>query len=334
MFAVKIKGEKQLEVVEDVVPVLEPGKVLIKVLAVGICGSDLHFWKRGFPTITYGHEFCGEIVDPGDCTEWQIGDRVGVIELAPCLDCAACRDGCVNLCQNQQVVGVNVDGGACEYFAARADMIRKLPDAISNVEGAMIEPVAVSMHGARLAGVKEGSRVLVTGAGPIGTFAAACAKALGAGLVVVTEVNEKKLDFVRDAAYVDVALDGNDPELEQKLKEVSEGGFDIALECTGITPVVNTAMAALRHRGHLQLLGIGKHLFELDLGPFLFKEASIRTSWYFQPEDYDLVIEMLADKRLQLMDAVTVGGKLADAQQYFELLASGTTRDIKIVLQP
>ena len=176
MKAVKIEGSKKLAVVDSPVPQADGTKVVIKITTVGICGSDLHIWDNGDRVgLIMGHEFCGTVVDPGSREDLKVGDRVTALPLNPCGECPICKDPRFHTCMNSLKngsPGVTSAGAYAEYFASRPDMVRKLSDTISDVEAAMIEPAAGTLHAVNLAQVKTGEKVLVIGGGVIGMLTA------------------------------------------------------------------------------------------------------------------------------------------------------------------
>ena len=180
MLAVVIKGKRRLSVVETEAPRADGEKVIIKVSGVGICGSDLHAWDHGgMVGLIMGHELGGTVVDPGALKDsLKVGDRVTALPANPCGQCDPCKSGKPNLCVNMLAAapGLTAPGAYAQFFASRPDMVRKLPDTVSDVEAALIEPTAVALHAIRLAGLKPGDKVLVTGGGIIGLLSAAWAR--------------------------------------------------------------------------------------------------------------------------------------------------------------
>lgn len=198
MRALTLVEKEKLELIEKPEPEVKDGFVKVKVHKTGICGSDVHlFWKPGLKAgedYVMGHEFSGEVVDPSD-SDFEAGDRVAVVDISPCYECEYCTTGREQLCDKMQLEAPGlafVDGGLGEYVSVRKDLLVKLPDNVSYVEAAMVEPFAISYHGAHRANLKEGDNVLVTGGGPIGLFAALSAEILGAKSVTVTEVNDTR----------------------------------------------------------------------------------------------------------------------------------------------
>jgi L-iditol 2-dehydrogenase len=335
MRALKVTAQKKIELVEleDLKPQSE--KTLIKVSYAGICGSDLGAWERGDSAGggACGHEFSGVVVDPGASKTLKAGDPVTAMEISPCLTCDRCLAGDVNVCSMVMAdsPGLSTSGGMADYVLVRPDMVRRLPDGVDQLLGALTEPAAVSMHAARRAGIKKGSRVLILGAGPIGVFAAAAARALEAEYIAITEVNENRIAFVRKAGYVDLVLNAGDPGFIDQLKNAAgKKGFDAVLDCSGFG---NTdVLKLLRPRGIFMVVALHPDL-QLSRVPLGMNEYNIQGSFFFLPEDFELTLQLMASGKLDLRIFATKVAELGEVQSCFEELASGKTENMKILFK-
>jgi threonine dehydrogenase-like Zn-dependent dehydrogenase len=309
-------------------------KVLIKVSYAGICGSDIGFWERGDSAGACGHEFSGVIVDPGSSKTLKAGDRVTAMEISPCLKCDLCVAGDVNVCKMVMAdsPGISASGGMAEYVLVRSDMVRALPDNVDDILGAMTEPAAVSMHAVRRAGIGKGSRVLILGAGPIGIFAAAAAQAFEAEHIVITEINENRLAFVKKTGYTHAVLKANAPDIMDQVKaNAGAKGFDAILDCSGSGSA--EIIRLLRPRG--KYIGVAMHGdVQLDRVSLGMNEYDIQGSFFFLPEDFDFVLEMMNSGKLDIRKLCTKIADFNEAQACFEDLASGKTGDLKILFKP
>ena len=178
------------------VPIPAAQEVVIKIITVGICGTDIHAWSGHQPFFSYprvlGHEICGEIVSVGNnTTDWQVGQRVAVMPYISCHRCGACQSGKTNCCENISVMGVHQDGGFCEYLSVPIGNLLAVDD-VAPEAAALIEPFAISAHAVRRAGIAADDQLLVVGAGPIGLGVAAIAKADGAQVVVADTSAERR----------------------------------------------------------------------------------------------------------------------------------------------
>ncbi len=338
MQAVSIEGKKQLKVVETETPKSDGNKVIVEVAKVGICGSDLHLWENGDRIgLIMGHEFCGKVVDPGALKDTlKPGDRVTVLPLNPCGKCVNCKQGKVNLCINGLAAspGLTAPGAYAQYYAARPDMVRALPDEVSDAEATMIEPTAVALRAVHHAGVKPGDKVLVTGGGIIGLLCAAWARIAGASYIALTEANPNRAKKALEMGDVDEVFDAKDEELAKKLIVASKGGFDKALECAAVAPAVNTAIKALKFEGKLIIVGVNYSPVPVSTLLTLLHELEVKGTIGYSPAEFDQTIELMAKKIIKTERFISKTVGLDEVQEAFEHLTSGETTDVKIVIQP
>jgi len=190
-------------------PVQEPGDydVLLEMNCVGICGSDVHYWKRGGigrfvlkKPMVLGHESSGTVYKVGSkVTSLKIGDRVAVEPGVPCRICEFCKSGRYNLCPDVKFCATPPDDGSlCKYFTHPADFCYKLPDHVRLEEGALLEPLSVAVHACKRGNIFAGSHVLILGSGPIGLMTLLTAKAMGASKIVVTDLLESRLAWLKN----------------------------------------------------------------------------------------------------------------------------------------
>ena len=186
-------------------PSAADGEVLVRILRIGICGSDIHVFHGKHPYTSYpvvqGHEFCGEVVETGrNVTTVSPGDLVTASPQITCGTCPPCREGKYNICDSLRVIGFQAPGVAQEYFAFPESAVLKLPEGTTPEMGALVEPAAVAMHAVGRAGDVTGKRVLVLGAGTIGNLVAQVAQCRGAGEVLLTDISDYRLEIARASA--------------------------------------------------------------------------------------------------------------------------------------
>ena len=192
-----------IEFREVPIPVPSRDEVLIKTMRIGICGSDIHVYHGKHPftkyPVTQGHEVSGQIVALGDgVTRFAVGQKVTLEPQVVCGRCYPCRHGKYNLCEKLKVMGFQTTGAASEYFIAKASRVTLLPQEMSYDEGAMIEPLAVTVHAVNRAGSIAGQKVAILGAGPIGILLAQSAKALGAAQTLITDISAYRLKLAQE----------------------------------------------------------------------------------------------------------------------------------------
>ncbi|MDQ1330184.1 MAG: hypothetical protein QG578_447 [Thermodesulfobacteriota bacterium] len=341
MLAVKITGPRKLEVAQAEYPKPDGNNVIIRVSLCGICGSDLHYWEAGsgmggVTDLILGHEFCGLVVDPGSRKDLLPGERVTALPLDPCGYCETCGTGFPNICLNslkRSIPGNNSPGAFAEFMKLRPDMVRKLPDSISNSEAILIEPAAVALHAVRKAGLGAGDRVLIIGGGPVGLLCAEWAKISGASFVAVSEINAMRRFAVADMVDIDAVYDAADPDVVRKMKKESGGGYEVVIETSASEAGNNTALRALKWHGRLVLAGISRRPHKISTILHILKEIEQKAAIGYLPAEFDLASAYLSDKKLMVENMVTRTVGFTEVQNMFERLSSGTAPEIKIAVQ-
>ena len=318
----------------ETLPDPEPavGQVVVKVGRCGICGSDLHMTEDAAYGCKHGdvlgHEFAGEVVGLGREAEGlKIGDLVSVIPLMSCGHCEHCRKGEVQWCAKFGLQG----GGYAEYALTRPNQCVKLPVDVSLADGAIIEPLAVALHGVNLSGMKAGDKVLILGAGPIGLAVAFWARRMGAAKVAVQDI----ADFQRERALgmgADVfVVDPVDP---VGSAEAGLGGkADIVFECVGISGLIDQAVQQVRNRGTILLLGLCTRPDTFNSFAMLQKEVRLVTSAFFTRGEYEAALDALAKGAIEPRLLVTDTISLEATPDVFETLKRRTGQ-CKVLISP
>jgi L-iditol 2-dehydrogenase len=254
--AAVLHGAHDLRTTELDVPALGDGDVLVRVAAVGVCGSDMHYFADGRngqnvlrrPTVL-GHEASGVVVGTGPGARVAVGTRVAVEPALGCGRCETCRAGAYNVCPNGTCLGSPpTHGTMTEYLVVPDRAAHPLPGSIDTVVGSMIEPLSVAVWAVQRAQVGLGDRVLVTGAGPIGLLVAQVARAAGAAEVIVTDVNDHRLGVAAELGATRTINTGAAP-LDEDLR------VDRVIECTGVPAVLWSSIRAVRPRGRVTVVG-------------------------------------------------------------------------------
>ena len=294
---------------EDV-PVPEPGprEVLVEIRAVGVCGSDVHYYEEGRigsfvvrEPLVLGHEPSGVIVALGEeATKHEVGERVTLEPGVPDGTCRECRAGRYNLCPNVRFFATPpIDGAFANYVNIHEDFAYRLPDGISDNAGALMEPLSVGIWACRKAEVKAGDHVLVTGAGPIGLLAMQVAFAQGATEVTITDVAEERLEIARKTGATR-ALNVAEEPLEGSGLEV-----DVLIECSGNERALRDGIYALRPAGIAVVVGMGpKEETSVPLAFVQNKEITL-TGTFRYANTYPAAIELAATGRVDLEAIIT-----------------------------
>ncbi|MGZ3195908.1 MAG: alcohol dehydrogenase catalytic domain-containing protein [Croceibacterium sp.] len=313
-------------------PMPGEGQVVVKVGRCGICGSDLHMSEDAAYGCKHGdvlgHEFAGEVVALGKgAVGLKTGDLVSVIPLKSCGQCEYCRKGEVQWCAQFGLQG----GGYAEYALTRTNQCIKLPADLSLADGAIIEPLAVALHGVNLSGLQKGDKVLVLGAGPIGLATAFWARRMGAAKVAIQDIADfqrgRALEMGADVFVVDPA----DP--VGSAERALGGKADIVFECVGVPGLIAQAVEQVRPRGTILLLGLCTKPDTFNSFAMLSKEVRLVTSAFFTVPEYRASLDALAEGAIEPRLLVTDTISLADVPAVFESLKHRTSQ-CKVLIAP
>lgn len=310
---------RKVEVQERPIPVPGKNEVLVKIEYVGICGSDLHYYESGRigdfivePPFVLGHEAGGVVVETGsDVTHLKVGDRVALESGKTCGKCEFCKEGKYNLCKDVIFFATPpVDGVFQEYAAHEAELCFKLPENVSTMEGALIEPLAVGMHAARQGGACLGQTAVVTGAGCIGLVSLLSLKAMGVSRIIVVDVMEKRLEKAKELG-ADLVINGKEEDAVSKIMEFTEGkGFDLGIETAGSQITAGQLIRGAKKGAVIVFVGYSASgEMTLPIGMALDKELTFKTVFRYR-NIYPIAIDAVASGKIDIKNIVT---------DYFEL---------------
>lgn len=330
-------GAGDIRVEERPVPEPGPDEVLLRVKACGICGSDVEAYQVGIyePGVVIGHELAAEVVEVGEEVEgWLPGDRATVNGVIPCLTCAYCRAGRPSLCENVVMTGLTMDGGMAEFMKAPARALHRLPEGMSDIEGALVDPLAMALHGVNLSRLRPGDRVLVLGGGPIGLLTTMAAFLAGAAEVYVSEVNPYRAELARQLGATRV-IDPSRENLAYLMDSLTRGqGCDVAFLCAGSAESMAEPFTLVKKGGQMVVLGICHDPVPADFLTLVMSELEIRGS-YASYDEYDRAIALLAAGRIRPLPLVTATIPLEQVvEEGFAVLARRDARAMKIIVQP
>ncbi|KAF2139780.1 uncharacterized protein K452DRAFT_300284 [Aplosporella prunicola CBS 121167] len=304
--------------------------VQVKVIATGICGSDVHYWQHGrvgpyevTKPIILGHESSGIVEACGpDVKNLSVGDRVALEPGASCNTCKHCRSGKYNLCKSMKFAATPpFDGTLATYYNLPEECCFRLPENMSFEEGALIEPLSVAVHCCKLAAITQGASVLVTGAGPIGLLVCAVARAFGASTIVVADIVESRLAFAKKYAATHTYLikPGKSSLAEELPSQLDlPDGFDIIIEATGVEACTQDGVAVLNRGGTFIQAGLGSSSISFPVGLICDKEATFKGSFRYGPGDYGLAIELVRKGAVSVKELVTHRFSFEEAEVAFQ----------------
>lgn len=323
-----------------------PGEVELQVMAIGICGSELHLYHDNHfytPPALIGHEWSAKIIKVGpDVTEWKVGDRV-VMDTThdACGHCYYCSIGQPLFCPVKAPYGPygNKDGGGWrEYFTVKANGFTRIPDNVSFEEAAMLEPVTVLTQALGVkCPVKLGETVLVQGAGSIGILAAQVAKAAGAGKVILTDVTsaeEVKLSVARKIPSIDVVLDVQKNDLMEYVQKETNGlGIDLVVECSGSPKAINDTFKMIRRGGRMMVIG-EPPTEEINVRwiDAIVKNIDMITTFGSTPEAWRMAMTMIQTGRVVVKPLISHRIGLLDWEKGFKLMDD--KKALKVIMFP
>lgn len=339
MRAAVFQGPGRPFAIQDVPdPVPAAGQMVLKVHHCGICGTDLHSTAAGPECLpagkVLGHEFCGEVVrlGPGAEARWREGDRVASLPTIGCGACAACLAGTPIWCrQMKDHFFGTINGGFAEYVLVGAKESVRLPDAVSWREAALVEPLAVGLHGVRLAKLEPGADVLVVGAGPVGLAVVVWARALGARTIVVTARSDRRAEMALKLGATEFVA--GDQDLRKAFRRIAGGPPAAVFECVGAPGMIEYCASLAAPRTEVIVLGSCTKPDTINPSTAMNKELTFRFALAYSVREFETAVDMIARGRIEpdVMVTDVVGFDAFPAA--FEALRERTTQ-CKVLFQP
>ena len=317
-------------------PARKPGEALLKLLYGGICGSDLGSYRGTFAYFSYprtpGHEFSAEIVEiDGNDRGLKPGMVVVCNPYFNCGECYSCKHGLVNACMSNQTMGVQREGAFSEYITMPLDRIYD-GKGLEPMVLAIIEPLCISYHGVKRAGVKGGDKVLIVGAGTIGILAAVAAKQKGAE-VYIADVSQVKLDYAREFGVDGVVLADGPEAYERAVKEITGGnGFDVTIEAVGLPSTFQNCIDAAAFGGRMVLIGVGKENLDFNFTMIQKKELNVFGSRNSLKPDFLELIDLVKAGKIPLKKIITDVYKFDQAPRAFQEMSENAGRMLKVII--
>ena len=327
---VKAKAERGIWMEDIEAPQIGHNDVLIKINRTAICGTDIHIfqwddWARNTIPIplAVGHEFSGEIVDLGaEVRGLEVGDRVSAEGHITCGVCRNCRAGRRHLCMSTEGVGVSRAGAFAEYLSVPAFNVFKLPDSISDDMASVLDPLGNATHTA-LSFDLVGEDVLITGAGPIGIMAVAIARYAGARHIVITDINDYRLDLARKMG-ASCALNVQSESLDDTMRDLGmEEGFDVGMEMSGNPQAFRDMLRTMHHGGKVAILGIPPSETTIDWNEVIFKGLELKGVYGREMFETWYKMSSMLQSGLNIDAIITHHFDIEEFQPAFELMESG-----------
>jgi L-iditol 2-dehydrogenase len=335
MRSLYLHGNRDLQIHEEPMPHPQGDESLLRVAAVGLCGSDLHWYEeagigdaRLVRPLILGHEFAGRIDEPGGS-----GPRVVAEPSIPCMQCEFCLEGNPNLCPNVRFAGHSLDGALREYMAWPTRLLYPLPDTLTDVQGAMLEPLGVAIHAVDLAHLRAGMSIGVFGCGPIGLLVLQVSRAAGATTRFATDKLTHRLDAAQELGATSVHMARDDlEESAEILAATFKRGVDVAFECAGENAAVQAAVRAAKPGGTVILAGIppdDNTNFTASIARR--KGLTLKLSRRMKPV-FPRAIRLVQQAGVDVASIVTHRFPLSEFDQAFRIAHART--GIKVVIEP
>lgn len=323
----------------DTVPVPQagPGQVLVKIKRIGICGSDIHVYHGTHPytsyPVTQGHEVSGQVAALGEgVTQFQVGQRVTIEPQVYCGKCYPCTHGKYNLCESLKVMGFQTTGTASEYFAVDASKVTPLPAGMSYDEGAMLEPLAVTVHAAKRAGDIAGKKVCVLGCGPIGILLVQSLKAFGAAEVMATDVSDYRLELAR-ACGADHVYNTKTCDFGKAMVECfGPDKADVIYDCAGNDITMDQAIQNARKGSVIILVAVYAGMAHCDLAKLNDSELDLNTTMMYRHEDYVDAIRFVSEGKIQLRPLMSKHFAFTDYLAAYEYIDNNKETTMKVLI--
>jgi L-iditol 2-dehydrogenase len=327
------------EIIFQEVPIPTPGEdqVLIKIMNIGICGSDIHVYHGKHPftkyPVTQGHEVSGEVVALGEnVKEFFAGQKVTIEPQVFCGECYPCRHGKYNLCEELKVMGFQTTGTASEYFAVDASKVTPIPQEMSYEEGAMIEPLAVAVHAVKQMGDVTGMNIAVIGAGPIGNLVAQTAKGMGAAKVMITDVSDLRLAKAKECG-VDACINTREKDFGEALVETfGPDKADVIYDCAGNNITMGQAIKYARKGSVIVLVAVFADMAQIDLAVANDHELDIKSTMMYRHEDYLDGIRLVNEQKVSLKPLISKTFAFQDYLKAYQYIDANRESTMKVII--
>ncbi len=318
-------------------PVPGPGQVLVRIKRIGVCGSDIHVYYgehkgTGYP-VTQGHEVSGQVAGLGEgVTQFRVGQKVTIEPQVVCGKCYPCRHGKYNLCEHLRVMGFQTTGTASEYFAVDAERVTALPDAMTYDEGAMIEPLAVTVHAAKRFAELDGAKVAILGCGPIGILLAQTVKALGAASVLITDISDYRLRLAKECG-ADFAVNTREKDFGEALLECfGPDKADVIYDCAGNDITMAQAIRYARKGSKIVLVAVFAKEAHIDLFTLNDHELDLDTTMMYRHEDYVDAIRLVEEGKIRLRPLMSRHFAFTDYLKAYQYIEANRETTMKVLI--
>ncbi len=323
---------------ETAVPEPGPGTVRIKVMSIGVCGSDIHVYKGEHPYVSYplvqGHEVSGVVDKVGSgVTNVAEGDRITLEPQVSCGSCYPCTHGMPNICKNLKVLGFQTTGTASDYFVLPAEKIVPLPERISFDEGAMIEPTAVGVGAAKKIQHLDKQEALVFGAGPVGNLTAQVFRGLGVQKLMIADINEFRLQKAKECG-IEGTVNTSAPNFREQISAFfGPEGPGLVIDCAGVNTTMDLGIELIRQGGSIAVIGVFPGKISMDINLTQEKELTIIGTARYVIEDFRTAIKLIEAGKINLQPLITHRFPFENYMRAYKQIEEMGDKTMKVIVQ-
>ncbi|MBU3182270.1 zinc-dependent alcohol dehydrogenase [Clostridium psychrophilum] len=333
MKALVYTGPKKVELRDIVEPTLKDGNIKLKIMYCGICGSDIGIYLGAHPRakapLVLGHEFLGKVIEDGK--KFKKGDRVVAYPLLSCGYCLPCRTGNAHVCNTLGLLGIDVDGGLCEYVSVDEDVLYKVPDNISDIAATVIEPLAVIVRAIHQSNFKSLDVVAVIGAGPIGMITGMMLKHMGASKIFISDIDENRIEKAKEFGMI--PINPKTENLEDITKAATGGeGVDVLFECSGAEIAAIQMTDITRVGGNICMVSVHKAPHNVNLRDINFKEQHLVGTRVYTREEFRQAVEYSSMIKYDLEKIISHIVPLKDSEKVFDMIADPSCATVKVIV--
>ena len=342
MRRVTMTAPKQLKFEDNVADLtsadLKDNEILLNVKRIGVCGSEIHSYHGLHPSCIYpvvqGHEYSGIVVAVGkDVKGFAPGDKATARPQLVCGECAPCRKGLYNICENLKVQAFHADGAAQDYFIVPDDRAVRLPDDMPLDYGAMVEPVAVGAHATSRIDSYEGKNVVVSGAGTIGNLVAQFAQARGARKVLITDVSDLRLQKARECG-IENTLNVKETPLKEALPTFfGDEGYQVAFEVAGVESSIQSLMATIEKGSDIVIVAVFAKNPVIDMEHLGEHELRLIGTLMYKHEDYLMAVEQISTGAIKLEPLVSDRFPLMEYDKAYDAIEANKEGTMKVMIE-
>ena len=319
------------------VPTPGPDQVLVKIKKIGVCGSDIHVYHGTHPytsyPVTQGHEVSGQIVKTGEYVkDLKEGQKVTIEPQVFCGRCYPCLHGKYNLCEKLKVMGFQTTGTASEYFAVDSSKVTPIPEEMTYSEGAMLDPLAVTVHAAKRFPDVKGAKAVVFGCGPIGILLIQSLKAFGAAEILATDISDTRLELAKSLGADYTVNTMKNDYTEALLAAFGPDKADVAYDCAGSDITMDQAIQNARKGSTIILVAVFGKTAHVDLAKLNDSELDLNTSMMYRHEDYVDAIRFVKEGKIQLKPLQSAHFAFEDYLKAYEYIDNNREKTMKVLI--